>query len=218
VGYGDSSHTTSEPVGKDEAFRWTASDGMLHSLGDLAGGYFNSRAFGVSRDGKVAVGESESGAGIDAIRYAGSMESLGDFDATAFAASRDGSVIVGGAVFRAGHAQEAFVWDASDGLRRLADVLSGTPALAHWTLGPARGVSADGNTLVGWGTDPAGHTQAWLAQLPEPDAALLQGGALGALALLAARRARAAAQRPCFICRRIDSDFSSSASGIRPAR
>jgi hypothetical protein len=102
----------------------------------------------------------------------------------------DGSVIVGGAIFENGGSEEAFVWDATNGLRRLADVLSGTASLANWTLGPARGVSADGNTIVGTGVDPDGHTEAWLARLPEPDTALLQGGALVGLAVLAARRAR----------------------------
>jgi len=193
VGYADSTHTAAE-VGKDEAFRWTASGGMV-GLGDIAGGAFNSRAFGVSSDGQVAVGESDSAAGTDAFRYteAAGIESLGDFDGTAHAASADGSVIVGEGYFgNPPHLNEAFVWDATHGVRRLATVLTGDLhlSLSTWYLGPATGVSADGNTIVGWGVDPAGNTEAWLARLPEPDAPLLQGSALVALTALAARRAR----------------------------
>lgn len=195
VGYGDSTETTSEPyLGKDQAFRWTAGGGMI-GLGDLPGGAFNSRAFGVSSDGQVAVGESDSAAGTDAIRYteAGGIESLGDFDGTAHAASADGSVIVGEGYFgNPPHLNEAFVWDATHGVRRLATVLTDDLhlSLSTWYLGPAQAVSADGNTIVGWGVDPAGNTEAWLARLPEPDAPLLQGAALLALAALAGRRAR----------------------------
>jgi probable HAF family extracellular repeat protein len=182
VGYGTSSNTTGHA---DEAFRWTASDGMLHSLGDLAGGAFNSRAFGVSPDGLVAVGESDSDRGFDAFRFTDSIQSLGDFDATAHAASGDGSRIVGEADFGLGHLDEAFVWDADHGLRRLADVLSNElhADLTGWYLGPAQGISADGNTVVGSGTH-GDHTEAWLARLPEPAEAPLQAVVLTALAAL----------------------------------
>jgi probable HAF family extracellular repeat protein len=184
VGFGDSSNAT---MGAGEAFRWTASDGMLHSLGDLSGGRFHSRAFAVSGDGLVAVGDSDSDQFDNPVRYAGAIESLGDLNAVALAASADGSVIVGAADFGGGLA-EAFVWDAAHGLRRLADILSGDPALSGWTLGPAQGASADGQSIVGWGS-VGGNSEAWLALLPEPDNALLQGAAIAALAGLSARSA-----------------------------
>jgi len=188
VGYGTSINTTGHA---DEAFRWSASDGMLHSLGDLAGGPFNSRAFGVSPDGLVAVGESDSDRGFDAFRFTDSIQSLGDFNATAHAASGDGSRIVGEADFGLGPTDEAFIWDADHGLRRLASVLSDDPHvdLTGWSLGPARAISADGDTIVGSGTHGT-QTEAWLARLPEPDAARLQGAALAALFALRTGPAR----------------------------
>ena len=38
-------------------------------LGDLAGGLFVSTAFGVSDDGSVVVGSSESASGVEAFRW-----------------------------------------------------------------------------------------------------------------------------------------------------
>lgn len=181
VGYGDSSN------GASEAFRWTEGDGM-QGLGDLAGGNFFSSAADVSADGSIVVGTGSGTLGQDAIHQVGAadMESLGNFAAHAFGVSGDGSVIVGQAAFGFGHIDEAFVWDRDHGIRRLATVLATDLHLdlSTWYLGPALAVSADGNTIVGWGTDPAGHVEAWLARLPEPDAALLQVAALAVLAAL----------------------------------
>ena len=48
-----------------EAFRWTASGGMV-GLGDLAGGTFNSSANKASADGSVVVGGGRSASGPEA--------------------------------------------------------------------------------------------------------------------------------------------------------
>ena len=75
-------------------------------------------------------------------------------------ASADASVIVG-----AGN-EGAFVWDAQHGFRLVADVLREQGyVLDRWTLTAATGVSADGTVLVGYGTNPAGHPEAWRADL-----------------------------------------------------
>ena len=64
-------------------------------------------------------------------------------------------------------------------MKRLWDVLlvqGVDPAANGWTkLEAASGISADGNTIVGWGTRN-GNTEAFVALIPEP--------AAGALALL----------------------------------
>jgi hypothetical protein len=91
---------------------------------------------------------------------------------------------------------EAFVWDEPNGLRALAEVLVDDYGidLTGWTLTSARGISADGRTIVGFGTNPDGFTEAWaFYAVPEPAQALL--AATGALALLAAGRRRARSQR-----------------------
>ncbi|MBM4030191.1 MAG: PEP-CTERM sorting domain-containing protein [Planctomycetes bacterium] len=75
-------------------------------------------------------------------------------------------------------------------MRRLADVLAGDYGLTltGWTLEEAWGVSADGLVFAGWGTNPSGQTEAWIARveaIPEPAGLVLL---LGGLAALARRR------------------------------
>ena len=74
----------------------------FQGLGDLPGGIFDSRAFGVSADGSVVVGESSSASGTEAFRWTsgGGIAGLGDlpgggFSSRANAVSGDGSVVVG---------------------------------------------------------------------------------------------------------------------------
>ena len=116
-------------------------------LGDLAGGSFNSRAYGVSADGSAVVGRGSSASGT-----------------------------------------EAFVWDETNGMRGLMQVLMDQGIdMTGWSLTEARGVSADGLTIVGYGTNPLGQEEGWIATIvPEPSTALLLG--LGLSALAATRR------------------------------
>jgi probable HAF family extracellular repeat protein len=161
-----------------EAFRWTASDGMMHGLGDLAGGEFWSMASGVSADGSVVVGYSKSGSStlFEAFRWSstnGMMEALGDlpggdFNSAAHDVSADGSVVVGSGKTELGF--EAFVWDEIHHMRNLREVLANDCGLdmTGWLLTSATGISADGLTIVGYGTNPIGNTEAWIATIPEP--------------------------------------------------
>ncbi len=59
----------------------------------------------------------------------------------------------------------ALLWDAQHGIRNLHAVLVGDYGLnlTGWQLGAARGISADGNTIVGFGVNPAGQWEAWIA-------------------------------------------------------
>src|SRR5262249_53680436 len=62
---------------------------------------------------------------------------------------------------------KAFRWTAGSGVQRVQDVLSASGVnLAGWQLTNATGVSADGTIIVGYGIDPAGAVEAWIAQLP----------------------------------------------------
>jgi len=169
------------------AFRWTSGEGMV-PLGFLPGGSDLSAATGVSADGKVVVGYSRSGVGGEAFRWtaAKQMVGLGYLnlvphwnESHAAGVSADGSVVVGGSD------GVAFLWTAEDGMRRAEKVLADDFGLdlTGWVLQEATGVSDDGNTIVGWGQNPAGQTEAWRAHVPPHEQLSLSDppGGLGTL-------------------------------------
>ena len=157
-----------------EAFYWTEEKGMV-PLGDLSDGDFFSTALGISADGKVIVGFGTTRIGVQAFRWTEStgMVWLGEVPgvkagSVAFDASKDGSVIVGTITYgEAG--DEAFMWDSKSGFRHLATVLKNDYALRNelkgWTLEQALGVSDDGSTIVGFGVNPEGKREAWIARI-----------------------------------------------------
>lgn len=202
------SHTGSEAV------RWT-SDGGTVGLGLLPGDAVDSAAFGVSADGSVVVGWGRRFQGegfqpkLEAFRWTSDtgMVGLGDltgnlFESFAFDVSGDGSVVVGyGSTY---FGTEAFLWTSDGGMKRLWDVLLDqgvNPAANGWSyLEVASGISADGNTIVGWGRHN-GNTEAFVAVLgtvPEPSSFVLL--ALAAPALLRRLQSR----RPRCACARCD--------------
>jgi probable HAF family extracellular repeat protein len=146
-----------------EAFRWTADGGMV-GLGVMPGGS-SSRANGVSADGSVVVGDS----GGEAFRWtaAGGMVGLGVIpggsSSRANGVSADGSVVVGRSSSKERFAV-AFIWNSTSGIRALEQVLTELGIdLTGWTLTYATGVSVDGLTIVG-----SGSQGAWIAVLPKP--------------------------------------------------
>jgi probable HAF family extracellular repeat protein len=186
------------------AFRWTAASGMVtlptprNSSGTLAS-YSSARA--VSADGLLIAGQavfrkttyppSETQEAI--LWNAGTFTRLGDLaGGTISAGANDvaaiGSVVVGFSSTDNGY--EAFIWDPTNGMRRLQDVLETQYQLdvSGWTLVSAEGISGDGMTIVGWGIDPLGNTQAWIATLPEP-AGIAALATLCGAAILRRRRA-----------------------------
>jgi hypothetical protein len=55
-------------------------------------------------------------------------------------------------------------------MRDLQQVLTGLGVnLTGWTLEQATGISGDGQTIVGFGTDPSGLTEAWVATVVRTD-------------------------------------------------
>lgn len=139
----------------DAAIKWTPETGLT-SL-PLPIGEDRGAAFGVSRDGRVVVGES----GGKAVRWvAGAAPVSLGITGIARAANQKGDVIVGSS------GGEAMVWDETQGARLLSDVLFDLGAtLTGWTLSEAVAVSADGRIVAGNGS-LAGVEQAWLARLP----------------------------------------------------
>jgi probable HAF family extracellular repeat protein len=156
------------PKPGQEAFRWTASTGMV-GLGDLPEGIYKSGAMGISFDGKTIVGYANSKLGEEAFRYtgAGPMVGLGDlpggrFRSGAKGVSGDGSVVVGFGTSERG--EEAMFWNAKDGmvsLQRFLETRIGLPT--DWALHSASAISADGKTIVGYGTH-LGKPEAFLVR------------------------------------------------------
>jgi probable HAF family extracellular repeat protein len=157
-------------------------------------------AAGVSGDGTVVVGHSgfssDSGVIYKAFRWteASGMVGLGelpggDFGNYAQGVSGDGSTVVGYSATSSSN--EAFLWTSAGGMQRLWDVLLAhgvDPAASGWTsLGPAWGISADGDTIVGSG-QRNGNTEAFVAVIPEPSSLVLLG--FGGAFLLRPRRHR----------------------------
>ena len=100
------------------------------------------------------------------------MISLGDIpegsiDSIAYDVSADGSIVVGFA--QSATEANAFIWDADHGMRVLRDVLTNDFGLdlTGWRLREATGISADGVTIVGWGVNPDGDFEAWIAVIPQ---------------------------------------------------
>ncbi len=123
-----------------------------------------------------------------------SFQGLGDlpggsFRSEANGVSADGSTVVGQSNSASGY--EAFIWDQGNGMRSLRDVLVSDLDLnlTGWTLTQVYGISDDGQTIVGWGINPSGDTEAWVATIPEP--ATLTLLAFGGLALMRRRHIRA---------------------------
>lgn len=167
------------------AFRWSELTGTV-SLGRLedAGSSF---AATTNIGGSVVAGWSDSTAGRQAMRWteASGMVGLGDLPGGTYRSEArgmddSGNVIVGRAEGALG--PEAFVWTPTRGMRSLADVLTADLGidLAGWRIHAAEDISADGRTIVGFGVNPSGQTEAFIAVIPAPGSGLMLG--LGALA------------------------------------
>ncbi len=145
----------------NEASRWTQATGTV-GLGSLR---FSGVASGVSADGSVVVGQSmNANFAQEAFRWTQGtgMVGLGG-PSYANGVSADGSVVVG----TSNESNEAFIWNSTQGMRSLKQVLTNDYGLNlnGWDLIEATGISADGLSIVGFGFNSSGNTEAWIASL-----------------------------------------------------
>jgi probable HAF family extracellular repeat protein len=166
-----------------EAFRWESD--IMTDLGLLPGG-LHSRAEGVSADGLTVVGTCEVTPFNKAFRWTESEQMQELCNGEAYDVSGDGSFVVGVGQLSSGF--EAFIWDRQNGAQSIRALLVNDFGLnlSGWNLFAATGVSDDGLTIVGYGQNPAGYTEAWAATIPEPATLLLLG--FGILPLAYRRR------------------------------
>ena len=185
-----------------EATRWDAwtviageGDNQGQGLGRL--GSTHSAAFAISADGSTIVGES----GAEAVTFCrpgtGGIVGLdrltGHQASSANDVSGDGGVIVGWSEGPGPLGKQAFIWDEAHEMRSLQEVLETDFGLdlSDWALRSAEGISDDGTVICGWGTNPSGQIEAWVAIIPEPSTlALLTTGALALLTYAWRRRRR----------------------------
>ena len=92
----------------------------------------------------------------------------GASDSDAYGVSNGGAIAVGNS------GGDAFIWDADHGIRKLQVVLAQEYGLSlpGWYLQVASDVSADGITILGYGTNPQGQSEAFRVVLPEPGAGI----------------------------------------------
>jgi len=144
-----------------EPMIWTAAG--LDSLGDVPGGDPYALAWGISADGTTIVGDAHIDGTSEPWLWSAktgfvlpdSTHDAGWFNAV----SADGSVAVG---------QVGLLWDAVNGMRYLADILTGEGIdLAAWSISSITDVSADGRTMTGYGINPSGDVEGWIARLPD---------------------------------------------------
>jgi uncharacterized membrane protein len=148
-------------------FKWTEETGLVE-LGKLM-----YSAYAVSSDGAAIAGVGFK-QGQGAVRWTGSEGPVwlghlpgltGLVASFATDISADGSVIVGGS--GEDYRFQAFRWTAPSGMRSVQGLLEELGIdMTGWTLGPASGVSADGSVIVGYGTNPFGETEGWIAAIP----------------------------------------------------
>ena len=154
----------SDSASGNEAFLWRPRNAMI-GLGDLPGGIFNSFASGVSADGSVVVGTSDSAIGHQPFRWTAATGMVGlGFSGFADDVSADGSVVVGTSN------GDAFIWDATHGMRLIENVLVNDLGLdlGNYHLRGATGISDAGGTIIGNGTaaPSPGDPEAWIARFP----------------------------------------------------
>ena len=171
--------------GRREGYRWNANGDLLRlPTLDLFEDIY-SVPTAISPDGLTIVGHRIQADGdVRAFVWSqrgGETLDLRDALAVALDVSADGGVVVGST------GSQAVIWSRDD-FRDIQSILeSNGLELQGWNLTHATGVSADGNTIVGFGMGPRGQ-EAWIATIPEPSTLALTAFAVVGLFAYLMRR------------------------------
>ncbi len=163
VGVGEAVYSTNPVLTTSVPFRWTQATG---AIGLLDNGQFylpqiGAAASDISADGSVVVGYA--GAGVWRWTATSGFSLVLNPPATPGTfyprVSADGSTI----------AYRHLLWTASGGEVSLTTALTSAGCnITGWTNIFATDVSGNGRALCGYGTNPAGQTEAWYATIPAP--------------------------------------------------
>ncbi len=169
VGYAQDATFTYRP------WRWTAASGLV----DLTGGAWSGFARGCSPDGSVVVGSrNDTGVSLAFLwnaqggrRDLGAIAPIGTttYDSsTLFDVCSSGRRACGvNLATSISGSQLACIWEARTGWWSVKQALEGWGvSTTGWTLSFATSISDDGRTIVGYGTNPAGVSQGWVAVIP----------------------------------------------------
>lgn len=158
-------------------WRWTDGGGMV----DISAGQWVGVARGVSPDGQTVVGSfTEFGVskpflwnaadGRTDLEIPVGFDSGGAFDVT-----NGGRRAVGLCLF-SGSGNTAMLWDAgAPAISVRAALINGGVSMSLWHLQSVTAMSDDGTVLVGFGINPDGQQEAWVATIPMPCAADYDG-------------------------------------------
>ena len=97
----------------------------------------------------------------------------GAFYSVAVSVSDDEQTILTASVNESG--EDYYLWTQAGGFQSVRQMLldAGVTEVASWRFNAHHGsLSADGLTITGFGTNPLGQTEGWVATIPEPVALL----------------------------------------------
>lgn len=170
VGAAFGTYQLNPPMQAATPYRWTQATG---SVGILNNGQFyfplsGAGATDISADGSVIVGNVGLGSFLWTAQ-SGYQLLTNDVVPPGLGLpqiSADGTTMV----------YKWHYWTQAGGLQRIEDVLTNAGCnFTGWTNILTSDVSFNGRTLCGYGTNPAGQTEAWYATIPAPSAVVALG-------------------------------------------
>lgn len=157
------------------AVRWLPGN-VIQNLGILPGGT-DSRAFAISKNNGVIVGDTQIPTGDRIFRYVGAMQNLGTplgtTDSYASSTNYDGKVVTGRAKVGLND-YRAVYWSTNVGMTLLSTYFTSLGGnLTGWVLERSWGVSNDGSAIAGTGTFNGQRRGFLIKGLPCPSTATI---------------------------------------------